>query len=280
MSWFTKKLRQYVPATRGKSYDINTGINTLTSSITAPFDPKHRKTLTAGIDIFSSGMREVGNITSSLNTPEGNLFTRTGRFLHTMEDVPFMFGDKALDRMIPDKYQDVFKGTPNIGIPNIPMPGHGPIKYLNERTQQLRFVQSKFEMLNAYGNEGIMKGGRFGGDILDRYKGNPALLLAGPYGLVFAAYQTAAKNIKKSMGDKTLDRIISSVNVGTEKTKPKPAKIVKGSGSLLGKSARFSMAKSGKNQGRSSLKIGRKGTGGGEGASHFKSYRSGRRSEY
>jgi hypothetical protein len=271
MSWFTKKLRQYVPATRGKSYDIKTGINSLTSSVAGIFDEKHRETLTAGLDIFSSGVREVGNITGDLTSPEGNLFTRTERFLHSMEDVPFMFGDKALDRMIPDKYQDVFKGTPNIGIPNIPMPGHGAIKYLNERTQQLRFVQSKAEMLNAYGNEGIMKGGRFGGDIVDRYKGNPALLLAGPYGLVFASYQTAAKNfMNKGKGGGSV----------TEEATPKPAKIVKGSGSLLGKSARFSMATSGRNQGRSSLKIGRKGTGGGKGASHFKSYKSGRRSEY
>jgi len=243
MSWFTKKLRQYFPQTRGKSYDINTGINTLTKTATGVFDEQHHRNLTAGIDVFSTGIHQTANIFSSLNTPEGSLFAHTERLLHTMEDVPFMFGDKALDRMIPDKYQDVFKGTPNIGIPNIPMPGHGAFKYLNERTQQLRFIQSRAEMLNAYGNDIIRKGG----EILGFPMGHPKY---------------------KDSGSGT-----------TEKTKPKPAKILKGSGSLLGKSARFSMAKSGKNQGRSSLKIGRKGTGGGEGASHFKSYKSGRRSE-
>lgn len=273
MSWFTKKVRQYFPATRGKSYDIKTGIDTFTSSVAGIFDEKHRKTFTAGADIFSSGINKVGSTLFAQD--EGSVWGEGSRFLHTMRDVrkhpAFGFADKATDYMISDKYQDVFKGTPNIGIPNIPMPGHGAIKYLNERTQQLRFVQSKAEMLNAYGNEGIMKGGRFGGDIVDRYKGNPALLLAGPYGLVFASYQTAAKNfMNKGKGGGSV----------TEEATPKPAKIVKGSGSLLGKSARFSMATSGRNQGRSSLKIGRKGTGGGKGASHFKSYKSGRRSEY
>ena len=277
MSWFTKKLRQYVPATRGKSYDITTGINKLTETATSVFDEKHRENLTAATDVFSSGISQTANIFSSLNTEEGNLFAHTGRFLHTMRDLPFIFGDKALDRMIPDKYQDVFKGTPNIGIPNIPMPGHGAIKYLNDRTQQLRYVQNTAQMLNAYGNEGIMKGGRFGGDIVERYKGNPALLLGGPAGLVFAMYQTASKNYMKSRDNKR--RAEEDKNKVPEKSKPKSGRIVKGSGSLLGKSARFSMAKSGRNQGRASLKIGRTGTGKGQGASYFKSYKSGRRSE-
>jgi hypothetical protein len=273
MSWFTKKLRQYVPSTRGKSYNITTGINTFTTSVAGIFDPKHRETLTAGTNIFSSGINKVGS--NLFAQDEGSVWGQGSRFLHTMRDArhhpAFGFADKAADYLIKDKYQDVFKGTPNIGIPNIPMPGHGAIKYLNDRTQQLRYVQNKAEMLNAYGNEGIMKGGRFAGDIYKRYEGNPALILGGPAGLMFATLQTATKNyLNKGKGDGEV----------AEEDTPKPSKIIKGSGSLLGKSARFSTASSGKNQGRSSLKIGRTGTGGGAGASHFKSYKSGRRTEY
>ena len=275
MSWFTKKLRQYVPATRGKSYDITTGINTFTSGVAGIFDSKHRETFTAGTNIFSSGINKVGS--NLFAQDEGSLFGKGTQFLHTMRDIrhhpAFGFADKAADYMIPDKYQDVFKGTPNVGIPNIPMPGHGAIKYLNDRTQQLRYVQNKAEMLNAYGNEGIMKGGRFGGDIAERYEGNPALLLldlyAPGYGVGLAAVQTAWKNYNKKDDDSV-----------AEEAAPKPARIIKGSGSLLGKSARFSMRKGGRNEGRSSLKIGRKGSGGGEGGGHFRSYRSGRRTDY
>lgn len=274
MSWFTKKLRQYVPATRGKSYDIKTGINTFTTSLTGIFDEKHRETFTAGTNIFSSGINKVGS--NLFAQDEGSLWGKGTQFLHTMRDIrhhpAFGFADKGTDYLIRDEWQDVFKGTPNVGIPNIPMPGHGAIKYLNDRSQQLRYVQNKAEMLNAYGNEGIMKGGRFGGDVVDRYKANPALLLLdiyGPgYGIAFAAMQTAWKNYNKKDDDSV-----------AEAATPKPAKIVKGSGSLLGKSARFSMRKGGRNEGRASLKIGRKGTGKGEGASYFKSYRSGRRTE-
>lgn len=57
------------------------------------------------------------------------------------------------DRLIPDKYQDVFKGVPQMGIPNIPTPGHGAFKYLNERTKQLRFVENKLYGLRDYAGD-------------------------------------------------------------------------------------------------------------------------------
>jgi hypothetical protein len=66
MSWFTAELRRYVPSTRGKSYDITTGISTATTSVAGLFDPKHRETLTAVHDRYS-GMRESTDLFSSVS---------------------------------------------------------------------------------------------------------------------------------------------------------------------------------------------------------------------
>ena len=259
MSWLTKTIRKHVPSTRNKSYDIKTGISNFTNTVTGVFDKKHRENFDQATDIFSSGVTKLGN---NIFAQEGDsLFAGGSRFLSSVRDLG------------PDGYErnkDIFKGQPNLPIPNIPQPGTGAIDYLNARTKQLGYVQDKLEMLNAYGNEGIMEGGRFAGDVVERLKGNPALLLAGPFAPLIAGYQTAAKNyMNKGKGDG---------EVTAEATSDPASKIVKGSGSLLGKSAKFVTNKSGKNRGRSSLKIGRGGTGGGQGADHFKSYRSGRRS--
>jgi len=244
MSWFTAELRRHVPAARDRSFDIQTGISTATSSIAGIFDEKHRENLTAGFDFMSTGINKVGQ--NLFAQDEGSVWGKGSQMLHSFRDMrhhpAFGFADKAADYMIPDKYQDVFKGTPQIGIPNIPMPGHGAVKYLNDRTQQLRYVQNKLQEFNTWGNDIIRKGG----EVLGYPMGHPK------YDDSPAAAAAAAKPVK-----------------------------VKGSGSLQGKPARFAMNTGGKNEGRRSLKIRRSGRGGsgGDGAGFFKSYRSGRRSE-
>ena len=135
------------------------------------------------------------------------------------------------DRLIPDKYQDIFKGQPNLGIPNIPQPGHGAFKYLNERTRQLAYVENKLYGLRDYV-----------GDLGDK------------------TMQLFGQGKDKGGGGGTGDS-----------TKPPPQR-VKGPGTLEGKAAKFVMNKSGAKSGRSSLKISRRGRGGGSssGATSYK----------
>ena len=155
MSWFTAELRRYVPAARDRSFDIQTGISTATSSIAGIFDEKHRENFTAGMNIFSTGINKVGQ--NLFAQDEGSLWGKGSQMLHSFRDFrkhpAFGFVDKGVDYMIPDKYQDVFKGTPQWGIPNIPMPGHGAVRYLNDRTQQLSYVWDKYEMARDFTQE-------------------------------------------------------------------------------------------------------------------------------
>lgn len=243
MSWFTAELRRHAPDTRNKSYDIKTGISSLTNTVTGVFDKKHRENFDQATDIFSSGISKVGN--NLFAQDEESVFGIGSKMFSSIRDMrhhnAFGFADKAADYLIKDKYQDVFKGTPQIGILNIPMPGTGAIDYLNARTKQLGYVQDKLEMLNSWGNDIIRKGGE---------------VLAHPLGN-HPNYHRGGSSTAGATSDPA-------------------SKIVKGSGSLLGKSAKFTTNKSGKNRGRSSLKIGRSGTGGGKGADHFKSFKSGR----
>ena len=246
MSWLTKTIRKHVPSTRNKSYDIQTGISNFTNTVAGVFDKKHRENFDQATDIFSSGVTKLGN--NIFAQDDGSVFGGASKMLSSIRDMrhhnAFGFAGKAADYMIPAKHQDIFKGQPNLSIPNIPMPGTGAIDYLNARTKQLGYVQDKLEMFNSWGNDIIRKGGE---------------VLAHPLGN-HPNYHRGGSSTAGATSDPA-------------------SKIVKGSGSLLGKSAKFVTNKSGKNRGRSSLKIGRGGTGGGEGGDHFKSYKSGRRSE-
>ena len=136
------------------------------------------------------------------------------------------------DRLIPDKYQDIIKGQPNLGKPNIPQPGHGAFEYLNERTRQLAYVENKLYNFRDWFEEKTGFGQMLG----------------------------LAKGKDKGGGGGTGDS-----------TKPPPQR-VKGPGTLEGKAAKFVMNKSGAKSGRSSLKISRRGRGGGSssGATSYK----------
>ena len=249
MSWFTAELRRHVPQARGQDL-TPTGLISGTVDFSSQFIDFAATTFIKdpinlwGRGNISEGINKVGQ--NLFAQDEGSVWGKGSQMLHSFRDMrhhpAFGFADKAADYMIPDKYQDVFKGTPQIGIPNIPMPGHGAVKYLNDRTQQLRYVQNKLQEFNTWGNDIIRKGG----EVLGYPMGHPK------YDDSPAAAAAAAKPVK-----------------------------VKGSGSLQGKPARFAMNTGGKNEGRRSLKIRRSGRGGsgGDGAGFFKSYGSGRRSE-
>ena len=168
--------------------------------------------------------------------------TKLGNNIFAQEGDSLFAGGSRFLSSVRDLGPDGYERNKSIfkGIPNIPMPGTGAIDYLNARTKQLGYVQDKLEMFNSWGNDIIRKGGE---------------VLAHPLG----------NHPNYHRGDSTAGA-----------TSDPASKIVKGSGSLLGKSAKFTTNKSGKNRGRSSLKIGRSGTGGGQGADHFKSFKSGR----
>tara|TARA_R110002020_G_scaffold20231_4_gene69226 strand:+ start:19920 stop:20669 length:750 start_codon:yes stop_codon:yes gene_type:complete len=249
MSWFTAELRRHVPQARGQDLTPTGFISGAVDASSQFVDFSVTTFVKDPLSLWGRG--DIGEGINKLGQnifaqDEGSLWGKGSQMLHSFRDFrkhpAFGFVDKGVDYMIPDKYQDVFKGTPQMGIPNIPMPGHGAVRYLNDRTQQLSYVYNKLDNFRSFANEKWEE----------------------------------LKDMGKLPGD--LASLADRAGTGEEAAKPKK---VKGSGSLKGKPARFAMNTGGKNEGRRSLKIGRSGRGGsgGDGAGFFKSYKSGRRSE-